>query len=144
MSCFKCFGLGSTEAAATTIGRYYRGNAARGERKRLEAKKHLQSALQKATLFSNKPRTFKVADDETGLLYIKPGKENAPRKLLFTEFKSVQQTGDSIKMGLKTGKEYTFKAESQEKAKNFYFGLSHFVDAKILLTPVVVPKAAAA
>ncbi|KAG8467334.1 hypothetical protein KFE25_000650 [Diacronema lutheri] len=143
MSCFKCFGMGgSVDQAATTIGRYYRGNAARGERKRLEARKHLQITINKVTVFQVKPRAFKVTDDELGMFYSKPGTGKEPQIILFADMTSIALSGAQVVIALKGGKTYTFQTDTVDRAKNFYTGLAAFVDAKIMRTPIPTPKKA--
>lgn len=139
MDCFACFSK-STEQAATTIGKYYRGNVARGERKKIEAKKHLTASLHKVTLFSHKPRSIKLTDDEKGLLYIKP-KTTLAKMIPFGDVMTASQQGQNIKLELKgpTPKTYTLQAVSVERARNFIYGLSIYVDPKVIKSPVVAP-----
>jgi hypothetical protein len=138
MDCFSCFTGGPVEKAATTIGRYYRGNVARGERKRLEARKALQTAGKKVIMIGIlTPRDFKVSDDELTLIYMKPGPVPSPEKALpFADMATVLVKGPDVRIAMKSGKNYKYRFASHKHAQNVYYGLSAYVDPKALGSPV--------
>lgn len=141
MSCFgKCFD-DRASSAATTIGKYYRGNQARSTYKK---QKLLAVTVNKVTLFGlTKPRSIKVSDDEKSLSYSKASAPT-PTALLFADMSKISIASNDVKIVMKSGKSYTLRSETTAKARNIYFALSQYVDAKVMQSTPVPPAPAAA
>jgi hypothetical protein len=142
MSCFEgLFCFNPAEAAATTIGKYYRGNAARGTYKKRDAVKTLATTVKKVMMLGFvKPRAIKVSDDDKALRYTKTSSDT-PTDLPFADMTKISIASTDVKIVMKTGKSYTLRAETTEKARNIYDALSVFVAPTVMQSKPLAPAA---
>lgn len=135
-SCCKCF-TDRTAAAATTIGKYARGNQARGNYKKRQL---LAAAVLKVTVLGMlQPRAIKVSADEKSLRYSKPTASAPAKDLLFADMTKISIATTDVKIVMKSRQSYTLRAETAERARNIYFALSQYVDPKVMLSTPVAP-----